>query len=192
MVTCPGFALPFAHLRWDWLHPLVTPNGLAAMLTNEEGIKGERQIKEVSVLLCVYRQDWEKVQVTRVAVNTPDSAVSLQRLRQNPTDQVIDFWKCHIEARWIHRGQTQINIGQDSAFINLGNTPLFVTYFSFNLLMLIHCIDFGFVCIWGESRAAWCSFPDACVLSGTALCTGPWKGISGDGGEFSYWPLSPL
>lgn len=60
--------------------------------------------------------------------------------------------------------QTQINIGQGSAFINLGNTPGFVTQFSFNWMMLMRRIDFDFVCIWAKSQGAPCSFPPRPLL----------------------------
>lgn len=78
------------------------------------------------------------------AVNTPDSAVSLQQLRQNLT--LPSYWFLKMSHRallgYIQTCQTQINIGQGSAFINLGNTPVFVTEFSFKLMMLMCCIDF--------------------------------------------------
>lgn len=91
------------------------------------------------------------------AVNAPDSAVSLQRRRQNPTVHLIDFLKMSHRAsldtyRTCH---TEINSRQGSAFIDL---CVFVATFSFKLIMLMCCIDFYPVNIWAKSQGIQWSF----------------------------------
>lgn len=60
---------------------------------------------------------------------------------------------------YIQACQTQINIGQGSAFVNVGNTPMFVTYFSFNLVMLMLCIDFDLFVFEPSLKALYALFP---------------------------------
>lgn len=93
------------------------------------------------VCVCVFTQgqqhrcwswceDSETVWYTWVAVSIRDSAVELQRLRQNLTNQVIDFWKCHIEPCWIRTGLPETNKGLRSTLVS-------VAWLSFTLMMLM-------------------------------------------------------
>lgn len=120
------------------------------------------------VCVCVFTQgqqhrcwswceDSETVWYTWVAVSIRDSAVELQRLRQNLTNQVIDFWKCHIEPCWIRTGLPETNKGLRSTLVS-------VAWLSFTLMMLMR---------WIESQSTLCSFLPAspllicsCVQSG--------------------------
>lgn len=76
--------------------------------------------------------DWDKIWAAKLLIF------------ENVTSSLVWYIKASLR---------QINTGRGSTFINLWNTPVFLTYLSFNLMMQMPCIDFNFAL---RTR---CSFP---------------------------------